>query len=401
MKPLHRLLLALGLLLLAACQPQTTPVTILDGGQVHSLNAAQRIPTDLLAEAGLALGPADRLLYLGSAVPLDAPLPDAAAYTLTIRRAVTLTLVTPGGTQTIQTSALTVGQALSEAGFSLGIADRLSPPAETPLVEGIAVTYQPGRELLVTVDGNEIRIRSAAETVGQALAEAGLPLIGLDYSLPSDSAPLPQDGRIRIVRVVESVALAQKSIPYGIHNELTADLELDQQTLIRGGEPGLAVARLRTRLEDGMQVSQISEAESLVRPPQDQVLGVGTRVVMRSAVVDGVTFEYWRALQFYATSYCPADTGSDITASGQRLTNGMVAIDNHYIPFGTQMYVPGYGYAVAADTGAFSGRWIDLGYLDQDYKPWHGWVTVYFLGPPPAAIPYLIPPPMTWSGYSP
>lgn len=394
-------LVAALILLLAACQPQASRLTILDGEQIYTLTSAAQTPAEALVEAGVTLGPDDRLLYLGAPLPPHSPLPAATAHTLAIRRAVTLTVVTPDGAQTIQTSALTVGRALSEAGFSLGVADRVSPPVETPLTGNLTVIYQPARDFLVTVDGSEVRIRSAAGTVGQALAEAGIPLIGLDTSLPSESAPLPEDGKIRIVRVVESVALVQKSIPYGTRIELSADLELDQQTFLQGGEPGLAIARIRSRAEDGVQVSQVSESESIVRPPQDQVLGVGTKVVLRTAVVDGVSIEYWRALQFYATSYHPAETGSDITASGKRLKNGMVAIDNNYIPFGTQMYVPGYGYAEAADTGAFSGRWIDLGYLDQDYRPWHQWVTVYFLWPPPAVIAYIIPPPMTWSGYSP
>jgi 3D (Asp-Asp-Asp) domain-containing protein len=55
------------------------------------------------------------------------------------------------------------------------------------------------------------------------------------------------------------------------------------------------------------------------------------------------------------------------------------------------MYVPGYGLAEAADTGAISGRWIDLGYSNDDYVAWHQWVTVYFLWPPPANPVWIFP----------
>ena len=131
-------------------------------------------------------------------------------------------------------------------------------------------------------------MRSAAASVGQALAEAGIPLIGLDFSSPPETDPLPADGKIRVTRVVESVALIQKSLPFATRTEPSADLELDQQALVQGGEPGLAVTRVRTRSEDGVQVSQKTESESIVRPPQDRIMGYGTKVVIRTAVVDGI-----------------------------------------------------------------------------------------------------------------
>ncbi len=40
-----------------------------------------------------------------------------------------------------------------------------------------------------------------------------------------------------------------------------------------------------------------------------------------------------------------------ITASGKRAKRGTAAADPKYYPFGTVMYVPGYGWAVVEDTG--------------------------------------------------
>jgi len=58
------------------------------------------------------------------------------------------------------------------------------------------------------------------------------------------------------------------------------------------------------------------------------------------------------------------------------------------------MYVPGYGFAVAADTGGgVKGRWIDLGYDDDNYVGWHQNVTIYFLTPvpPESSIVWVFP----------
>ena len=401
MKKIVRPILAL-LLLLSACQPRAISVTILNGEQVLSLSTAKTVPAELLAEVNITLGANDRLLYLGSSTPLDTALPDARSYTLTVRRAVALTVVAPDGQQTIQTSALTVGQALAEAGYTLHAADRLDPPAETPIIGPLAVTYQPGREIVVTVDGTQVRVRSAAATVGQALAEAGIPLVGLDTAVPPETAPLPEDGQIRVVRVVESVALTQKTIPFITRTELSADLEIDQQELLQGGEPGLAIARLRTRSEEGVQVSQQSESESVVRPQQDRIMGIGTKIVIRTTTVDGVTIEYYRALRMLSTSYSPCQSATPDgscsygTASGLPVQRGTVAmVYSWYLAFGfDRLYIPGYGYATVGDNGRGppdNHYWVDLAWTDAEYQPMMGWTTVYFLTPVPQNLVYVLP----------
>ncbi len=389
--------------LLSACQTTKTPFTILDGGQSRTFDSAERIPAKLLSEAGIALGENDRVLYLGSPTLLDAALPSASSYTLVVRRAVALTLVTPDGTQALQSSAPNVGQALAEDGYTLYAADRLDPPAETPLDAPLTVTYQPSREFVVTVDGTQVRVRSAATTVGKALAEAGIPLIGLDYTVPSENEPLPADGQIRMVRVVENIALTQKSIPFGTRAELSADLELDQQALLQGGEPGLTIIRQRTRNEDGVQVSQKTESESIVRPPQDRIMGYGTKIVIRTAAVDGITIEYYRALKLMTTSYSPCQSATSDgrcsygTSSGLPVQRGTVAmVYSWYLAFGFDpLYIPGYGRATVGDVGGGlppgNHYWVDLGWTDAEYQPMTGWETVYFLTPIPKNLVYILP----------
>ncbi len=50
-----------------------------------------------------------------------------------------------------------------------------------------------------------------------------------------------------------------------------------------------------------------------------------------------------------------------ITASGARVRPGTIAADTRLFPFGTIMYVPGYGYGIVEDRGgAIRGHKIDL-----------------------------------------
>ena len=393
-------LLPLLLVVLSTCQSTRTSVTILADGHTYSITTSDRIPAQMFAAAKVTLGPNDRLLYLGTPAPLTTALPDAASYILTIRRAVALTLVTPDGKKTIQTSAQTVGQALAEAGYTLYTTDRIDPPAGTPIAGPLTVNYQPSQPQVVTVDGEQVQIRSAAASVGQALAEAGIPLIGLDFSSPPETDPLPADGQIKLTRVIESVSLIQKSLPFTTRTEPSADLELDQQALVQGGEPGLAVTRVRSRSEDGAQVSQKKESENVVRPPQDRIMGYGTKVVIRTAIVDGISIQYYRVLNLLATSYSPCRSGTSNclngTSSGLPVQRGTVAmVYSWYLAFGfDRLYIPGYGYATVGDVGAGpagSHYWVDLAFTDADYQPVYGTVTVYFLTPVPTNLVYVLP----------
>ena len=388
---------------LIACQQQiSTTIAILDGEQVHILETEEHIPANLLAEIRIPLAPSDLLLVNGHPFPLEQPIPPEFN-TLQIRRAVSVTLVTPAGEQSLITSAGTVGGMLYATGIQLYAADFVDPPVDTPLNEGMKITYRPSRELTVTIGTVRVTIRSSAQTVGTALARAGIPLVGLDYSLPAESEALPIDGQIRLVRVSESVQLIQKSIPFETETVSSPEVEVGEQEIAQPGQEGLAIARTRIRYEDGQEVSRIVEEESVVRPPQTQIVNTGTKIVVKTATVDGVTLEYWRAYEMYATIYSPCNSGtggcSYGTASGLRAGKGVVAVDSSMYSYlqGQRIYVPGYGYAVIGDIGGgyiiedligvSRYRWIDLGFDDNNIVDMSGWLTVYFLVPAPASIP--------------
>jgi uncharacterized protein YabE (DUF348 family) len=371
--------LALALtLLLAACQTKPFSVTIFADGQTISRPTTSLVPAEILAAADVTLGPNDLILYNGLPTPADGMLDATGPFTLTVRRAVPITVIAPDGTRTITSAAFTVGQALTEAGYSLSASDKVDPPSETPLVAGLTVTYQPGASLTIT---------------------AGIPLVGLDYAVPSEESPLPTDGQIKVVRVVETVALIQKTLPYSSRFEASADLELDQQDVLQAGEPGLTVSRMRVHSEDGAETGRTTEAETIVRPAQDRIVGFGTKVVIRTATVDGVSITYWRAVRVYATSYSPCRSGTSAcyyyTSSRKPVVKGVIAVASRWYPYvaGSGVYVPGYGFATVEDIGGgFPDRyWIDLGYSDADFVGWGDWVTVYFLTPVSASIQYVLP----------
>lgn len=400
---LNRWLALLFAFLFISCQP-TTPSTviIIDNDQVISLQTDERVPTALLTQAGITLNVNDRVLVNGLPVDLNERVTNYPI-TLQLRRAIRLTLVTPDGEQQVlQSAAFTVGEVLDEVTSWLRAGDEVDPPVNTPIsslqVSTSPITITPSREIAITSNGKSIQINSSARTVGEALAEAEIPLLGLDYSLPAENEALPSDGQIRVMRVSESLVLAQKPIPFEIDLQASAEVPLDQTQIIQPGETGLTVQRIRIRYEDGNEISRLTENETVVRPPKMRILGYGTKVEIKTAVVDGVEIEYWRALQMYATSYSPCRSGVDRcytgTSSGKSLRKGMVGMRySWYLAMGGQpLFIPGYGYATVEDVcGGCTGKpWIDLGYSDSDWQQWSSWVTVYFLTPVPPNVIHVL-----------
>ncbi len=388
-------------LFLSACQPSISPtIRIIENDKVITLQTDERVASTLLKEAGLALHSNDRILLNGLPIGPDHSI-TTYPVTLQVRRAKSLTVLTPEGEQQIQSSAFTLGEALNEARLWLHAKNEVDESPSSPLSnlpEASPISITPSNTLTITVSGKELQSQSSARTVGEALAEAGIPLIGLDYSIPAEQDALPSNGQIRVIRVSESVMLAQKPLPFTNEFQASAEVPLDQTQILQPGENGLSVQRVRIRYEDGQEISRISENETVVRQPKTRILGYGTKIEIKTAVVDGVQIEYWRAVQMYATAYSPCRSGGDRcytgTSSGKSLKKGMVGLRySWYLNMqGQQLYIPGYGFASVEDVcGGCTGKpWIDLGYSDNDYQQWSSWVTVYFLTPVPSNVIYTL-----------
>jgi uncharacterized protein YabE (DUF348 family) len=368
------------------------PAQIMADGEITTIYTPERTPSNLLTEAGVTIKPGDIILSNGQPVELTQSFPlDALSIPLQVVRSITFTLTENGQTKNISSTAPTMGSALWSVGYSLFTADRLFPAATTPLTSGLTASLSRARLVTIQTQFGDVSVLTAADTVGEALQAAHLAPQGLDYTTPSATELIPSSGRIRLIRVSEQVLIEQTPLPFEKEYQPVSDLDLDSTSVVQAGEYGLSAERVRVRYEDGQEVSRQTDSQWVAREPQPQIIGYGTNIVMRTTTVDGVTIQYWRELSMYATSYHPAGVG-DTTASGLPLQKGVAAIDTSVIPFYTEMYVPGYGQAVAADIGGgVIGRWIDLGYSDDDYVPWHSWVTVYLLWPPPDNIVWILP----------
>ncbi len=371
-------------------------VEIENGGQSLQIQSSELLPANLLQAAGIALFPRDLLMQDGRVIDPNQPLPSGGEVRLQFLPAKQITLEIDGQFRTLFTQKNTLAEALLEAGIQLQPEDRLSAPPETQLKAQNIFTLAQAKSLAVTVGDQTISGMSAAPTVGEALVELGLAPQNLDRSIPPEDQPLPPNGQISLIRTTESISLIKDETAFNYTYQFDPEAELDTSSVITPGQLGLVITRQRNRLENGIIVHSLDEGPWKASDPADAVLGTGTKVVVRTEVVDGQTIEYWRKLSVYATSYYPAefDNGA-ITRSGLPLTTGIVAVAASWYN-GLEMqpvYVPGYGHGIIADSGyGIPGRyWIDLGYDDENWVSWHDWTVIYFLTPVPDYVQVVLP----------
>ena len=301
-------------------------------------------------------------------------------------QAVPVVLHEDGLSMSMVSAASTVAELLAEEGVVVDHADYLSPPAGSLVTAGTHVYIEHARELSLSVGGDTTTIHSRKATVAAVLAEAGVSLDTLDRVEPALDAPVEDGLTVRVVRVQEQSETVEEAIPCPVVYQDDPTMDMGQYMVLDWGADGVIQREYHVVYEDGQETERelVSEWE---QPSRDQIIAQGTKPVNLVQAPEG-PLRYSYSLEMYATWYNPASCGWSaaspwygIAATGVPVQRGIVAVDPSVIPLGTRLYIPGYGEAIAADTGsAVVGHIIDLGFADYEAPDWHsGWTTVYVL----------------------
>jgi uncharacterized protein YabE (DUF348 family) len=366
--------------------------------------SAEEFPGNILLDAGYHLFPGDEIFFNGLRVLPSDRLPLSSEITLQLRVAQPITIHKEGQTITIYSGGFSLIQGLAGSGILLNPGDQFSVPLSSAISGPSLITFNPAPLLQIAYKGKTLTGRSAAGTVGQAVAEAGIALQDLDYTVPAENQPVPADGRIRMVSVTDTVQINQTAIPYGIVTTIDNTVELDTTKVIVPGKFGLKVSRQHIFKEDGKETSRITEPAVVLANPANAQVAQGGNVVLKTIDTPNGPLQYYRSMTVHATSYspCRSDTGIEGqcihgTSSRTMVRVGEIAVSLAWfklLQFDT-VYIPGYGVASIEDVGGGAHiwrYWIDLGYDDESWVPWDSDVTIYFLWPmyagtPPITLP--------------
>ena len=324
----------------------------------------------------------------------------------------------------LTTHAKTVEDVLAAQDITVSEYDKVSPSLDTKIVSGMTIDWEQAQEIFISVDGNQSNIWTTEKRVKNILEEANIEVtehdeisLGLDTEVGADhkidiqkafqltlvdglkerqvwststtvanflkqqgitlgeydrvgksmEEVIAPDDRIAVVRVEKVTDVVEESIDFAIEKKNDSSLLKGKEKVVTTGEKGTVARTYEVVKENGQVVSKTLQSEKVVQKPQKQVVAVGTKVVTASVSRNNSSAPA-NGKEFYvtATAYTANCSGcSGVTATGLNLkanpSSKVIAVDPSVIPLGSKVWVEGYGYAIAADTGgAIKGKKIDV-----------------------------------------
>ncbi len=266
-----------------------------------------------------------------------------------------ITLAVDKNTYEVMTKADTVAELLEENGIVVDGADLVEPALDTKLESGQTVTVTKAFDITVMADNNEQTVHSIPITVSQVLELAGITLGEKDKVYPEYNPLITGAQKVRVVRIEEKVITEKEAIAPSLVRVSDSTLEQGITKTLSKGKAGVKENQLLITLADGVQVASKILSSTVVTEAQPKKVAYGT---ITTASRGGMSFSFEKALVVSATAY--TDTGYH-TATGTVPKVGTIAVDPKVIPLGTKVYVEGYGFATAEDTGgSIKGNKIDV-----------------------------------------
>ena len=287
--------------------------------------------------------------------------------------------------QIISTNAETVGDLLHELDLTITKDDYMDKKRDEPLTEGMKIWIRLSVPITIVADGTTYTFESQPITVEDALSQYGIVVGENDVLSQPLLSYIYEETTIEVDRIDVRIETVDEYIEQPETEVEYAYLAAGVRATITEGSPGIDRNTYEVTYSDGEEINRVLLSTERVREPEERVVGVGpadstgTATMAMATTDDGASFYYKNSFTVEATAY--TWTGNT-TATGTWPKVGTIAVDPDVIPLGTRVYVSGYGFAVAEDTGgAINNYIIDL-YMDT-YEECIQWgrrqTTIYIL----------------------
>lgn len=331
------------------------------------------------------------------------------------------TVMVDGKATSAWTTENTVADILAKANIEITKHDKVTPALEEEVDADTAISVEKAYEVTILDGSEEKKVWSTSTTVADFLKQHEITLNELDrVEKGMDELILP-GSEIKVVRVEKVTDVVEDSVEFAEKTKKDSSLLEGTEKIVQKGEEGLVSKTYEVVKENGKEVKRELKKEKVVKEPKTQVTAVGTKTVVASVsrgsdntAKKAATAEKAEAApapkkkaqpapkekaqpakttktsapkkeaapkessepagkEFYvsATAYTADCAGcSGITATGINLKANpglkLIAVDPSVIPLGSKVWVEGYGYAIAGDTGgAINGNKIDIFIADK------------------------------------
>lgn len=169
----------------------------------------------------------------------------------------------------------------------------------------------------------------------------------------------------------EKSYIKSQELKFASKTQVDLTLKPGEIKVLQPGSNGEKIIQTKVVLYAGQEYSRenflIKEKNPIV-----EIRAVGVDPSEQTLETPYGVIKYKTKLNVWATSYDSRCNGCNQTTSiGLKAGYGVVAVDPKVIPLRSKIYIPGYGIAVAGDTGgSIKSNKIDLGFDDLSNSSW-------------------------------
>ena len=269
-----------------------------------------------------------------------------------------ITIVADGNKTVVNTVYDNPKSIIKQAGVELQPNDDYSI-STGKITDNSVITVNRAVPVTLHIDGKAKTLTTSKKTVGELLDS--LELSGDKYYVEqARDTQLQSNSQINVLNVSSKLVLRDEVQAYQVIKEPDSSLIRGNEEVVQQGRNGLNRLLVREKYHNGLKVGEEVVQTTKLVSPVDQIIHEGTA---EPVVQNTVGYRpYSQVLYMEASAYLPSDGGGGgYTAMGIPARYGVAAVDPSVIPLGTRLYIPGYGEAIAADTGgAVNGYTIDL-----------------------------------------
>mgnify|MGYP003095223088 CR=1 FL=1 len=270
-------------------------------------------------------------------------------------------------TKTVKTRSESVEGALEEHGVNVSDTDKINVSTEKPVEDNENIVIKRGKRVTIKVGESEEVVTVTKADVKDALVEAGY-IPGEYDQISSNGDNVASSDTIELVSVSHTDETETEVIPKGVEYVDDSTLIKGQEKVVDEGQDGVKTITYKVTYQDGQEATREVIDEQVTTEMRNKVIANGTMEPTPAPKNTTVKKKITMTATAYSTS--PSENGGyTVSAMGNPLGYGIVAVDPSVVPLGSKVYVTSadgswsYGVASAEDTGgAIKGNKIDLCY---------------------------------------
>ncbi|MPQ99409.1 DUF348 domain-containing protein [Modestobacter sp. I12A-02628] len=245
-------------------------LTVTVDGESRTVDTYADTVGDVLDDVGLTLASHDVVLPAA-----DAAVEDGDA--IVLNRARPLTLTVDGVDVQAYTTATSVDEALEQLGYRTDDLVLSASRSDRVPLDGMQLAITTPREVTIVVDGAARVVTTTATDPATLLAEQGIALGPQDrMSLPAD-LPLLDQMTLQVARVAVTQVTETRPIDYETVEVDDPALLVGTEKVTQEGVEGVESVVVTVTTTDGVETSRVAGAPTVTTPPVTEQVSVGTK----------------------------------------------------------------------------------------------------------------------------